>query len=78
MATRPGSMLSRSLMSDGKQVQVPASALERHAATVEDLSSTVYTAKDAGNQVRLGRGAYGQLCQWVPGLFDPRVQPPHS
>jgi hypothetical protein len=45
---------------------VTPAALVDHAARIESLAGDVATAKQAGDQVQLGAGAYGQLCTIVP------------
>jgi hypothetical protein len=38
---------------------------------VTNLSDALTMAHEAANQVYLDAGAYGRLCQFLPGLFDP-------
>jgi hypothetical protein len=52
-------------------VRIPLDALRRHAGSADTLSDAMTVAHDAANQVYLDAGAYGQLCQFLPGLFDP-------
>lgn len=52
-------------------VTIPFDALRRHAGSVDNLSDAMTTAHGAANQVYLDAGAYGKLCQFLPGLFDP-------
>ena len=52
-------------------VAVPFDAVRRHAVSVEQVSAELTTAHQAANQVYLDTAAFGQLCQFVPGLFDP-------
>ncbi len=55
------------LSGEGFRVQ-PADLLA-HAGAIEQVAATLGTAGQAGEQVRLGAGAYGQLCQMVPVLL---------
>jgi hypothetical protein len=41
-------------------------ALVDHAGRIEALADEVTTAKQAGDQLQLSAGAYGQLCTLVP------------
>jgi hypothetical protein len=45
---------------------VTPSALVDHAGRTEALADEVITAKQAGDQLQLSGGAYGQLCTLVP------------
>ena len=44
-------------------------ALANHAARIESLADEVAKAKQAGDQIQLGAGAYGQLCTMVPMII---------
>ncbi len=52
-------------------MEMPIDAVRRHAGSVRQVASAVQTAHGAANQVYLDVGAFGQLCAFVPGLFDP-------
>lgn len=52
-------------------VRIPFDALRLHARSSDTLSDAMVVAHEAANQVYLDAGAYGQLCQFLPGLFDP-------
>lgn len=52
-------------------MQMPLDAVRSHAGSVDNVSSAVQTAHQAANQVYLDVAAFGQLCSFVPGLFDP-------
>ncbi|MEV4345013.1 type VII secretion target [Actinoplanes sp. NPDC049596] len=54
----------------GGQIQVRSSDLVMHAREVDGIGDGLATAKHAGEAVRVGAGAYGQLCQFVPALLD--------
>jgi hypothetical protein len=55
----------------GDGFTVPTAALTAHAATVDGIADETALASQAGDQVRLGRDAYGQLCQVLPTVLDP-------
>jgi hypothetical protein len=57
-------------MSSGEDIGVSPSDLVAHAGHVEAIGDRVATAKQAGDAVRLGAGAYGKLCTIVPILLD--------
>ncbi len=52
---------------DGFRVSPPD--LVAHATAVDAVAGGLDTAGQAGDQVRLGAGAYGQLCQILPVLL---------
>ena len=52
------------------EVQVDASALASHAGAVDRIGDGLTTAVQAGGAVRIGAGAYGKLCQFVPLLLN--------
>jgi hypothetical protein len=52
------------------EVQVSAAALVSHASEVDRIGDGLTTAVQAGEAVRTGTGAYGQLCQFVPVLLN--------
>lgn len=54
-------------MSD--QVGVRPADLIAHAGHIETIGDRVATARQAGDAVRAGAGAYGQLCVMVPVLL---------
>jgi hypothetical protein len=49
--------------------QVVAADLVAHAGHVEAVGDRVIAAKQAGDAVRAGSGAYGQLCVMVPVML---------
>jgi len=49
---------------------VTPQALARHATGMEAIASGVAQAKQAGDTVRVGGEAYGQLCTIVPLLIN--------
>jgi excreted virulence factor EspC (type VII ESX diderm) len=56
---------------DGDGFEVVAEELDVHAGRLDGIAQSVEQAYKAANTVRLGPGAYGQLCQFVPALIDP-------
>ncbi|MEU8819811.1 type VII secretion target [Actinoplanes sp. NPDC048796] len=53
------------------QVRFPAPAVHQHAASVEGIADSVRTARSAVHEVSMDTQAYGQLCQFLPGLLSP-------
>ena len=54
-------------MSD--QIGVRPADLTAHAGHIEAIADRMATARQAGDAVRAGAGAYGQLCVMVPVLL---------
>jgi hypothetical protein len=52
-------------------VQFPAESVLEHAATVSDASEQMAQARSAVREVTMDSQAYGQLCQFLPGLLSP-------
>ena len=52
-------------------VQFPAPMVERHAGSVDAVSDAMATARSAVREVAMDTGAYGQLCQFLPGILTP-------
>jgi hypothetical protein len=52
------------------EVQVDAAALVSHAGEVDRIGDGLTSAVRAGEAVRIGIGAYGRLCQFVPVLLN--------
>lgn len=57
------------MSSDG--VQFPSSAVRGHAGTVDGVADEVGQARAAVDQVTMDTGAYGKLCQFLPGMLAP-------
>ncbi|XVU22752.1 type VII secretion target [Actinoplanes sp. CA-054009] len=55
----------------GDQVRFPAAAVHGHAGTVDGVADAVRTARSAVHEVTMDTQAYGQLCQFLPGLLSP-------
>ena len=51
-------------------VEFPAALVLRHAAAVSDASEQMAQARAAVREVTMDSGAYGQLCQFLPGLIS--------
>jgi len=52
-------------------VQFPAAAVRQHAAAVRDASDQMTQARSAVRETTMDSHAYGQLCQFLPGLLSP-------
>jgi len=52
-------------------VQFPAGQVERHAGTVDRVRDAMQTARSAVHEVTMDVEAYGQLCQFLPGILSP-------
>ncbi|WP_341715819.1 type VII secretion target [Micromonospora sp. FIMYZ51] len=52
-------------------MQMPITALDRHATAVDEAADRITTARSAAAQVQLGTQAYGQICAFLPRLIDP-------
>jgi hypothetical protein len=57
-------------MPAGDRVEVASADLARHAGRLDAVADALTTAQQAGQAVRLGSGAYGQLCAMLPTLLD--------
>ncbi|WP_431913570.1 type VII secretion target [Micromonospora carbonacea] len=57
-------------MAAGDGIRVDPGDLTTHAAHLERRADSLDTARQAGQQVRLGTDAYGQLCATMPVLLD--------
>lgn len=52
-------------------IRMPVEAVRRHSTTVDGISADVSTAHKAASQVYLDSAAFGQLCQFLPAVFEP-------
>ncbi|GID96173.1 hypothetical protein ACFQFC_20865 [Amorphoplanes digitatis] len=52
-------------------IEFPAAAVLQHAAAVSEASDRMAQAKSAVREVTMDSQAYGQLCQFLPGLLSP-------
>ncbi|MEU5909421.1 type VII secretion target [Micromonospora sp. NPDC047527] len=57
-------------MPAGDGIQVDPADLTAHAARLDRCAGSLDTAQRAGQHVRLGTDAYGQLCAMMPMLLD--------
>jgi hypothetical protein len=55
----------------GELVQFPSRQVERHAGSVDQVADAVQTARSAVHDVSMDTGAYGILCQFLPGILSP-------
>ncbi|UQU67766.1 hypothetical protein COUCH_16460 [Couchioplanes caeruleus] len=53
------------------EVRFSAAAAQQHAANVDGIADAVRLARSAVRQVTMDTEAYGQLCQFLPGLLSP-------
>jgi hypothetical protein len=52
-------------------VRFPIEAVHRHAGSVQGVADAVGQARAAVHEVSMDRQAYGQLCQFLPGMLEP-------
>ncbi|ASW53122.1 hypothetical protein [Plantactinospora sp. KBS50] len=52
-------------------MRFPVEAVRRHAAVVGEVAEQMAVARAAVREVTMDRRAYGELCQFLPGLLDP-------
>lgn len=52
------------------ELEAPPAQIRAHAGSVRLVADGVELAREAAASVQLGREAYGQLCQFLPGMFD--------
>ncbi|MBY8870475.1 ESX-1 secretion-associated protein [Micromonospora sp. PLK6-60] len=57
-------------MPTGEHLQVHPEDLIAHAGHLDRTADRIDTARAAGQHVRLGADAYGQLCALMPTLLD--------
>jgi hypothetical protein len=55
----------------GDELRFPTAAIHEHAATVGGIADAVAQARSAVHEVTMDTRAYGQLCQFLPGLLSP-------
>ena len=56
--------------SDGGGIDASIPALVVHAGRVQGVATRVGTARQAGESVMLGLGAYGHLCGFMPAVVN--------
>ncbi|GIM90319.1 hypothetical protein [Paractinoplanes toevensis] len=59
------------MTSGAEGVQFPAASVLHHAAAVTEASDRMVQARSAVREVTMDSRAYGQLCQFLPGLLSP-------
>jgi hypothetical protein len=52
-------------------LQFPAAEIGRHAGSVDGIADAMRTARDAVHEISMDTQAYGQLCQFLPGILTP-------
>ncbi|MET0418749.1 MAG: type VII secretion target [Actinoplanes sp.] len=52
-------------------VQFPPAEIRRHAGSVDGIADALRTARDAVHEITMDTQAYGQLCQFLPGILSP-------
>lgn len=52
-------------------VEFPAASVFQHADAVREASDQMTQVRSAVREVSMDRQAYGQLCQFLPGLLSP-------
>lgn len=52
-------------------LEFPAAAVRQHATSVDGIADAVRQARSAVHEVTMDGQAYGQLCQFLPGLLSP-------
>lgn len=57
-------------MADG--YEVVAEQLRAHARNIEAVHDRFGAVKSASAHITQGDGAYGTLCQWMPGVLEAR------
>jgi hypothetical protein len=55
----------------GELVQFPAAQVSRHAGSVDQVADAMDAARSAVHDVTMDSAAYGQLCQFLPGILSP-------
>ncbi|BCJ62756.1 type VII secretion target [Micromonospora endophytica] len=57
-------------MPPGDGIHVRPEDLTAHAGHLDRIAERLDTTRAAGQHIRLGAGAYGQLCAMMPTLLD--------
>jgi hypothetical protein len=55
----------------GEYLGFPPAEIHRHAGSVEAIADAVREARSAAHEVAMDTQAYGQLCQFLPGILSP-------
>lgn len=52
-------------------MRFPAEAVRQHATAVGEAADLMAVARSAVREVGMDRQAYGEICQFLPGLLEP-------
>jgi hypothetical protein len=52
-------------------MQFPAAAVRQHAGAVSEAAEQMALARSAVREVSMDHQAYGEICQFLPGLLSP-------
>ena len=52
-------------------LEFPAASVRQHVDAVREASDQLAQARSAAGEVTMDSQAYGQLCQFLPGLLSP-------
>ncbi|GAA1643115.1 type VII secretion target [Actinoplanes couchii] len=52
-------------------MRFPPEVVRQHAAAVGEVAERMAAARSAVREVSMDRQAYGELCQFLPGLLEP-------
>ncbi|WP_264653316.1 hypothetical protein [Actinoplanes cyaneus] len=52
-------------------MRFPAEVVRLHATMVGEVAEQMAVARSAVREVSMDRQAYGEICQFLPGLLDP-------
>ena len=58
-------------VSADRLVQFPIDQVHRHANSVDQAAEAMQNARSAVHEISMDPQAYGQLCQFLPGLLTP-------
>ena len=56
---------------NGEVMRFPVEMVRQHAGTVDRVSAGMEQARSAVREITMDTQAYGQLCQFLPGLLNP-------
>ncbi|MEV4276892.1 type VII secretion target [Actinoplanes xinjiangensis] len=52
-------------------MRFPVEAVRQHATAVGEVAEQMAVARSAVREVGMDRQAYGEICQFLPGLLEP-------
>ncbi|GIF09778.1 type VII secretion target [Actinoplanes siamensis] len=55
----------------GEPLRFPAGEVRRHAESTDAVAEAIEQARAAVREVAMDTQAYGELCQFLPGLLSP-------